>query len=34
MSLVLETKMLTKKYRKQIAVNKVNMNIKKGDIYG
>ena len=34
MSLVLETKMLTKKYRKQIAVNKVNMNIQKGDIYG
>lgn len=34
MTLVLKTKMLTKKYKKQIAVNKVNMNIEKGDIYG
>ncbi|ADK13844.1 MULTISPECIES: ABC transporter ATP-binding protein [Clostridium] len=34
MSLVLQTNDLTKKYGKQIAVNKVNLNIKKGDIYG
>lgn len=34
MSLVLQTNGLTKKYGKQIAVNKVNLNIEKGDIYG
>lgn len=34
MSLVLQTNDLTKKYGKQIAVNKVNLNIEKGDIYG
>lgn len=34
MSLVLQTNCLTKKYGSQIAVNKVNMNIEKGDIYG
>lgn len=34
MSLVLKTKVLSKKYRKQIAVNKVSINIEKGDIYG
>lgn len=34
MSLVLKTNILSKKYRKQIAVNKVSMNIEKGDIYG
>lgn len=34
MSMVLQTNYLTKKYGKQIAVNKVNTNIKKGDIYG
>jgi ABC-2 type transport system ATP-binding protein len=32
--MVLQTKCLTKKYGKQIAVNKVDMNIEKGDIYG
>ncbi|MCX5775015.1 MAG: ABC transporter ATP-binding protein [Firmicutes bacterium] len=31
---VLETKDLTKRYRKIVAVNKVNMHIRKGDIYG
>ncbi|AKN29928.1 bacitracin ABC transporter ATP-binding protein [Clostridium carboxidivorans P7] len=34
MSLVLQTNDLIKRYGKQIAVNKVNLNIKKGDIYG
>lgn len=34
MGLVLQTNSLTKKYGKQIAVNKVNINIEKGDIYG
>lgn len=34
MGLVLQTKGLTKKYGKQIAVNNVNLNIEKGDIYG
>ncbi|OKP98917.1 ABC transporter ATP-binding protein [Paenibacillus sp. P46E] len=34
MSLVLQTNCLTKKYGKQIAVNEVNLNIEKGDIYG
>lgn len=34
MSLVLQTKALTKKYGKQIALNKVNLNVEKGDIYG
>ncbi|SHK08646.1 ABC-2 type transport system ATP-binding protein [Clostridium amylolyticum] len=34
MSLVLQTNCLTKKYGKQIAVNKVNLNVEKGDIYG
>ena len=34
MSLVLKTKVLSKKYRKQIAVNKVSINIEKGNIYG
>lgn len=34
MGLVLQTNSLTKKYGKQIAVNKVNLNIEKGDIYG
>ncbi|AYD41134.1 ABC transporter ATP-binding protein [Clostridium fermenticellae] len=34
MSLVLQTNDLTKKYGKQIAANKVNLNIEKGDIYG
>ncbi len=34
MSWVLQTNNLTKKYGKQIALNKVNLNIKKGDIYG
>lgn len=34
MSLVLKTNDLTKKYGKQIAVNKANLNIEKGDIYG
>lgn len=34
MSLVLQTNDLTKKYGKQIAVNKVNLNVEKGDIYG
>jgi ABC-2 type transport system ATP-binding protein len=34
MSLVLQTNGLTKKYGKQIAVNNVNMNVEKGDIYG
>lgn len=34
MSLVLQTNGLTKKYGKQIAVNNVNLNIEKGDIYG
>ena len=34
MDLVLQTNCLTKKYGKQIAVNKVSLNIEKGDIYG
>lgn len=34
MSLVLQTNCLTKKYGSQIAVNKVNLNIEQGDIYG
>ena len=34
MSYVLQTSNLTKKYKKQIALNNVNINIKKGDIYG
>lgn len=34
MKLVLQTNGLTKKYGEQIAVNEVNMNIEKGDIYG
>ncbi len=34
MGLVLQTNSLTKKYGKQIAVNRVNLNIEKGDIYG
>ncbi|HHX61435.1 MAG TPA: ABC transporter ATP-binding protein [Epulopiscium sp.] len=34
MSMVLQTNYLTKKYGKQIAVNTVNLNIEKGDIYG
>lgn len=32
--IVLKTKNLTKQYNKQIAVNNVNIEIKKGDIYG
>lgn len=32
--MVLQTNGLTKKYGKQIAVNKVNLNVEKGDIYG
>lgn len=34
MSLVLQTNCLTKKYGRQIAVNKVNINVEQGDIYG
>lgn len=34
MGLVLETNSLTKKFGKQIAVNKISMKINKGDIYG
>lgn len=34
MGLVLQTNGLTKKYAKQTAVNKVDLNIEKGDIYG
>lgn len=34
MSYVLQTSNLTKKYKKQTALNNVNINIKKGDIYG
>lgn len=34
MSLVLQTNCLTKKYGRQIAVNKVNLNVEQGDIYG
>ncbi|WP_446899186.1 ABC transporter ATP-binding protein [Clostridium sp. LBM24168] len=34
MELVLQTNGLTKKYGKQIAVNKVDLNINKGDVYG
>lgn len=34
MSMVLQTNCLTKKYGKQIAVNEVNLNVAKGDIYG
>lgn len=34
MSLVLQTNCLTKKYGRQIAVNKVSINIEQGDIYG
>lgn len=31
---ILETKGLTKTYKKQVAVNHVNMHIEKGDVYG
>ncbi len=31
---VIKTKQLTKKYGKQTVVNKVNLNVKKGRIYG
>lgn len=34
MSYVLQTSNLTKQYKKQIVLNKVNINIEKGDIYG
>ncbi|BCN32709.1 ABC transporter ATP-binding protein [Anaeromicropila herbilytica] len=34
MSMVLQTNNLTKRYGKQLALNKVNMNVEKGDIYG
>ncbi|WP_130805691.1 ABC transporter ATP-binding protein [Senegalia massiliensis] len=34
MSMVLQTNYLSKKYDKQIAVNKVSLNVVKGDIYG
>lgn len=34
MGLVLQTSNLTKKYGKQIAIDNVNINIEKGDIYG
>lgn len=34
MEVILRTNNLTKKFGKKIAVNKVNMNITKGDIYG
>ncbi|RDY22695.1 ATP-binding cassette domain-containing protein [Romboutsia maritimum] len=34
MSYVLQTNNLTKQYKNQIALNKVNINIEKGDIYG
>lgn len=34
MEFVVKTDNLTKKYKKNIAVNSVNMNISKGDIYG
>jgi len=34
MEFVVETKDLTKKFSNKIAVNKINMHIKKGDIYG
>lgn len=34
MSMILQTNNLTKKYGKQIAVNKVSLNVEKGDIYG
>lgn len=34
MGLVLQTNCLTKKYGKQLAVNKINMKVEKGDIYG
>ena len=34
MALVLKTSNLTKKYGKQMALNNVNINIEKGDIYG
>lgn len=34
MAMVLQTKRLTKKYGKQTVVDKVDMNIEKGDIYG
>lgn len=34
MELVLQTNGLTKKYGKQITINKVNLNIERGEIYG
>ena len=34
MNYIVETNNLTKKFRNKLAVNKVNMHIKKGDIYG
>lgn len=33
-SFIIETKQLTKKYKDQLAVNNVNLHIKKGSIYG
>lgn len=34
MEFIVETKNLTKKFSNKVAVNKINMHIKKGDIYG
>ena len=34
METILKTKNLTNRFRKKIAVDSVNMEIKKGDIYG
>ena len=34
MSVVLKTEDITKKYGEKIVLNKVNMTINKGDIYG
>lgn len=34
MEFIVETKDLTKKFSNKVAVNKINMHIKKGDIYG
>jgi len=32
--MIIETKDLTKKYGKNIAVNKLDMNVKKNSVYG
>ncbi len=34
MKYVIETKNLVKRYKNRLAINKINMHVKKGSIYG